>query len=331
LPQEVKNALILKRQRNIVSAQIAETNWGKGLDRETRFRIAEWSNNAGIDPATELHVLGGNFYKNAHYYLRRQAELMADGIIEYAYAEHVEHNDELNEMAKRQDDKGQWAREQIDRRAQQRILHKIPPAAASSVVWHIKVRNSPIEFVAAKWCGGGTRKSDPVGDAFPVETSETRAARRAMRLLSEWRPQDGRIRALVEINDDDTIDREIGGTLREGLLRAKADEAKAMVVPKQLTAAPLHDPYGLDTTAPRQPSEPVPVQPAAERSPAIAPTADAMQSPLDPPPKSPPPLAGGDDARPEREPGEEEAIDDTDLLTAEERAEHERIKKAGGR
>lgn len=244
------------RQRNIVASQIAGTNWGKGLDLETRRMVSDWGHRAGIDPAVELNVLGGNFYKNAYYYIRRQSELMADGIIEYAYAEHVEISAELQAMAVQiqNPEAAEWAKREMTARAQQRILFNIPAKAVSSVVWHVKVRGIPVEFAAAKWCGGGTRSKDPVGDEFPVETSETRAARRTMRLLAEWRPSDPTLKALVEPNDDDSINAAIGGALREGLLRARAEADAAMKKASIGTIRQLREgmagPYDIDINTP---------------------------------------------------------------------------------
>jgi hypothetical protein len=321
LPEEIKNALILKRQQNIVSAQIAETNWGKGLDRDTRRAIADWAQRVGIDPATELNVLGGNFYKNAYYYLRRQAELLEIGVIEYAYAEHVEVSKPLAEMARRDDAAGKWAKEELDRRAMQRIMYNIPPEAVSSVVWHIKVRGVQIEFVGVKWCGGGTRKKDPVGDEFPVETSETRAARRAMRMLADWNPGNPKIRAILkDAADDDNIDADIGETLRRGLMQAKQDAERALenAKLKPIMLSPGDDPYGVQ--APRKEGDPVPVVDSRQINIGEMPTSQARTEPVE----------TAAPTQTEREPGEEPGeIDDLDLLSPDERRDYEARKRAG--
>jgi hypothetical protein len=240
LPDAIKHQLILARQRNLVSAEIASTNWGKGLDDNTRMQVSTWAQTAGIDPATELDVLGGKFYKNANYFIRKLSELAEAGLIEHAYADHVEVDPRLETLAKRTDDLelAAQARREIDRRMMMRIQYCIPDAAVSSVVFHVKLPHIVVEFTAAKWCGGGTRKSDPVGDSFPVETSETRAIRRTMRLIASQNPA---FRPLVEPNDDDTIDSEIGGTLRDGLMRAKASVSVADIRPRPLMATSYGD------------------------------------------------------------------------------------------
>jgi hypothetical protein len=49
LPPEMQAMVELRRANNIIAAQIAETNWGKGMDRETRRAIAEWGRRHEID------------------------------------------------------------------------------------------------------------------------------------------------------------------------------------------------------------------------------------------------------------------------------------------
>ena len=322
LPDHIKNELILARQRNVVSAAIAEGNWGKGLDRDTRFRIAEWAQQVDIDPATELNVLGGSFYKNANYYLRRQSQMIADGIVEYAIADHVEVDARLVARAKRTDNPelAAAARREIDRREQVRIEYQIPDAAVSSVVWRIKLRGIAVEFTAAKWCGGGTRKKDPVGDDFPVETSETRAARRAIRLIASHRPE---LKKYVEPNDDDDIDRQIGPALREGLLKAKANARVAADGPRAVMA------LGTGDAGYQAASVPV-ATPTSVKAAASAPDSYTGEVRPAPAPAAPPtidlPIArhpvGG-------RPVVEEEQNDLDLMSASERAEYEARKRDG--
>lgn len=324
LPDEVKQGLILARQRNVVSAEIASANWGKGLDRDTRFRVAEWSQSVGLDPATELYVLGGNFYKNANYYLRKLSEMIEAGLVEYAYADHVEVDPRLETMAKRTDNlelAGQ-ARAEIDRRTMMRIQYNIPDKAESSVVFHLKLNRVPVEFTAAKWCGGGTRKKDPVGDEFPVETSETRAIRRTLRLVASQNPQ---FATLVEPNDDDQINATIGPELREGLLKAKREAALAAesYKVKPLMALGAGDGYtSPHTSEVRQPT-PEKVLAAASREPDPYQGGSATQ-PADA-------TIGGrsfaeHNARVDA-PVDDGAQDDLDLLSPAERREYEQRKR----
>lgn len=268
LPKEIKDALILRRQQALVTAEIAGTNWGKGLDAQTRMRVSQWAQSAGIDPATELDVLGGRFYKNAQYYIRRLSEMLNAGIVEYAYVDHVEVDERLVTMAARADNAelAQTAQREIDRRTMMRIQYQIPDEAKGASVFHVKLKAVPQEFSAAKWCGGGTRKSDPVGDSFPVETSETRAARRCLRFIASHDPN---FRPFIEKHDDDQIDQDIGGELRDGLLRAKEELQRAVEFsrPKpMMQIAAANDPYGTGT--PTATPERVPVQAEVKAPPA---------------------------------------------------------------
>jgi len=176
LPGHLQQALELRKLSNQVAGKIAELNWGQKLDLVTRRAVADWARTYNVDASTEIHVLGGNLYLNAAYYIRRLAQLIERGLVEYAYADHIEDDSRLKEM--KDDGIGEY-----NRRLRERIKYQVPDKAASSVVFRVKLRSMDREIVGVKWCGNQTRKNDPVGDAMPVETSETRAARRAMRQI----------------------------------------------------------------------------------------------------------------------------------------------------
>jgi hypothetical protein len=194
-----------------------------------------------------------------------------------------------------------------------RIQYNIPDKATGASIFHIMLTDVPHEFSAAKWCGGGTRAKDPVGDEFPVETSETRAIRRAMRLVATTNPSLG---ALIEPNDDDSIDSMIGETLREGLLRAKQDQiasaAQMRGVPLMLNSG---DPYNLERK--RKGAEPIPVV-----EPAVT-TMPIRSSEL--PPTDVDVTTGGAGATAV---DELEPQNDLDLLTPEERADYEQRRRS---
>jgi hypothetical protein len=302
LPEKVKAALIVRRQQNIVTAQIAGTNWGKGLDRDTRRAVADWAARAGIDPATELDVLGGRFYKNAQYYQRKLSEIVEAGKVVYAYVEHVAIDPRLAKIANDSSDPDRQARARklLQHREDMRIQYNVDDRAKAAAIFHIMLVGVGYEFSAAKWCGGGSRQKDPVGDEFPVETAETRAIRRGMRLIASQNPS---LAALVEREgaDDDTIDTDIGETLRAGLLQAKKDQIDSAEqfarMNRPLPALPEGNPYGLDMPLNERRPEPVAVEvPKQEPAPAA--------------PSAPVP----------------EFQDDRDLQTAEERALAERKK-----
>lgn len=207
LPAHLQQALELRKLSNQVAGKIAELNWGQKLDLVTRRAVADWGRTYGVDPSTEIHVLGGNIYLNAGYYLRRLAQLIERGLIEYAYADHIEDDPRL--AALKEDGTGEY-----NRRLRERIKYQVPDKAASSVVFRVKLRSMDREIVGVKWCGNQTRKNDPVGDAMPVETSETRAARRAMRQIVTHIPN--LANEIIEVEDS-------AETLSERIVSARQD------------------------------------------------------------------------------------------------------------
>ena len=234
LPANVQEQLELRRLSNQVAGQLAEMNWGKQLDLNTRRAIADWGRQFRVDVTTEIHVLGGNIYLNAAFYLRRLGELIAAGLVEYAYADHVEDDKRLKQL-------GPEGEGEFSRRLRERIMHAIPDAAASSVVFRIKLRGMEKEVVGVKWCGGNTRKNDPVGEAMPVETSESRAARRAMRLLASHVPQ----KVAEELNTIEETAEALSGRVVEAKAQIAELDARATITPKAIAAGAADDPYSV--------------------------------------------------------------------------------------
>jgi len=182
LPPDLQQALQLRKLRNQVAGQLAAQNWGKSLDLETRRAIADWGQQFRVDVTTEIHVLGGNVYLNAAFWLRQLSEMIEAGIVEYAYADHVEDDPRLKQL-------GAEGEGEYSRRLRERIMHGLPDKAAAAVIFRIKLRSMDKEITGAKACGNGVKKNDPVGDAAPIETCESRAARRAMRMIASHVPR----------------------------------------------------------------------------------------------------------------------------------------------
>lgn len=181
LPPEFQQALEMRKLQNQVAGQLASLNWGKGLDLNTRRAIADFGQQFRVDTTTEIDLLGGNVYLKAVFYLRQLSELIAQGLVEYAIADHIEEDPRLARL-------GPDGEGEISRRLRERIRYGVPDKAASAVVFRVKLRSMDKEVVGIKFCGNGVRKNDPVGEDKPQETSETRAARRCMRLLSSHVP-----------------------------------------------------------------------------------------------------------------------------------------------
>ena len=235
LPDEVKVALAQRKNQHLVAAKMSEMNWGRGLDEMTRRAVASYLERNKLD-LTEVDVLGGNLYRNSRYYKRRLAEMVEDGKIEYVKSDWVQVDKRLDVHAE------EWSTGEKTRRERVRIEYGIPDAAVGACVFRIKVRGVGVEFTAAKWCGGGTRTADPVGDKFPMESSETRACRRAMTLCASsipalrWREE--------ELNDAGI---EVTALIKESNV-ASAKEVFAEH-PKAIKQPPADDPYSLHVAA----------------------------------------------------------------------------------
>lgn len=228
LPAELQEAVNVRKVLNLAAAKLAGTVWGKSMDLETRRQIADWGRRYGVDVVTEINILGSNIYLNAAFYINRLAQMTEQGLVDYAIADHVENDDRLAEFP-----------EEARRRRALRVEYQLPELAVSAVVARVKLRNTPVEFTAAKWCGGRGKNNngnlkDPVGEEFPVETSETRAYRRVMRLLVAHVPAEAeRVTAIAE-----SIERDLSQVLEASAERIKGE---SQILQRQLRPAPVAD------------------------------------------------------------------------------------------
>lgn len=222
VPQSVVAELARRKNQHLVAAKMSEMNWGKGLDEMTRRAVASYLERNKLD-LTEIDVLGGNLYRNSRYYKRRLAEMVEDGRVEYIKSDWVHEDKRLALHA------DEWSANEKTRRERVRIEYGIPDAAVGACVFRVKVKGVDVEITAAKWCGGGTRKSDPVGDQFPIETSESRACRRAMTLVASSIPA-------LKWREDDMTEQgiEITGLIKEA--RAASDANEVFAPSKPLAA-----------------------------------------------------------------------------------------------
>lgn len=238
LPPEIQHALQLRKMRNVVAAKIAGMSWGEKIDDETRRAVAEWGQQFRVDVTTEIFILGNRVYVNAAFYLRRLSELIADGLVEYAIADHVEDDPRLKQL-------GPEGEGEYSRRLRERIKYAVPDKAASAVVFRVKLRSMDLEVAAAKWCGNGTRKNDPVGEAFPVESAESRAARRCMRLIVSHVPA----AVAGEIEAIEGSAAVLSERVAVGRARVKDQSAREIAeqrAPQMIASGTPEDPYSLD-------------------------------------------------------------------------------------
>lgn len=176
LPEHIRQQIEMARIANETRKEMAKLSWGASLDQRALGAIAEWGRLHGVDVTQEIDLLGGRVYLNARYYLRRLSQLIEAGRVEYAVADHIHDDPRLMQL-------GQEGDKERERRLRERIRYNTPDMAAAVVVFRVKVRGMDQEVVGVNWAGNGVRPKDPVGDAEPVKTAESRAARRAMRQL----------------------------------------------------------------------------------------------------------------------------------------------------
>ncbi|MGV3707587.1 MAG: hypothetical protein ACO1Q7_02020 [Gemmatimonas sp.] len=187
LPREMQQQIELNRQRNQMQAAIRGTTWGKDLHPGVVRAVSEYCRLNNLDPQRHVEVLGGRIYLTATLYEERGAPLILAGIVTKAEPEHINADPRLDEMAK---DGDEWAKEESKRRKRLRVKWNVPEKAAAVVVQRFKVngllvgQTNDTTIVGVNWCGGGIRK-DPVGDAEPSKTAESRAARRAWKQIAD--------------------------------------------------------------------------------------------------------------------------------------------------
>lgn len=191
LPEAIRQQLKMARIANETRKEMAKLSWGASLDQRALGAIAEWGRVHGVDVTQEIDLLGGRVYLNARYYLRRLAGMIEAGRVEYAHADHIHDDPRLKQLG----DEGDQER---GRRLRERIKYNVPEKASAVVAFRVKVQGMDQEIVGVNWAGGGVRLKDPVGDAEPVKTAESRAARRAMRQLVGHVQEAAETEAVVE-------------------------------------------------------------------------------------------------------------------------------------
>lgn len=265
-----------RRARNTMAQMIRGTQWGIN-DQQTARAIANYCYENGVDPIRHVEVLGGRIYLTAVYYEEAGAALIAKGDVTRIERDHIEADARLDEaylegirFADDAQKAGQgeeatfWtteankARREIARRRILRIKHNVPEKALGAVVvrvWPAEM-SEPIE--GCNWAGGvrGKHESgkfkDPVGEAEPSKTAETRAARRAWKQLCTVVPSIAPAVLLAE---------EEGAALEEIIAEGKrlhagdaedGDEFRISGPPVEAervvveTVAPLADPDAID-------------------------------------------------------------------------------------
>lgn len=228
------------RARNAMVVEIQNESWGAKLTTNQMRAFAEYMRRFSLD-VSEIDNLGGRPYRNARYYQRRIAELVAEGRIEWYKGDHIGPDDRLDEL---EGDGDEWAKTENTRRMQARIRFAVPREATHAYVVTIKMKevSEPTEGCNFIMPQGSTKKADPIGWGEPVKTVETRAWRRAAKLAAAEIPELKAQEAEMEYEADKTEEIVVSEALA-----AEASNQAATITPKPL-ATEGRDPYAEEPT-----------------------------------------------------------------------------------
>jgi hypothetical protein len=230
LSPEVQARIEEKRAHNAVAAAIRGTQWGKDLSPEIHRSIAEYCRANNLDPVRHVELLGGRIYLTAELYDEKGAHLLRSGEILPDEPDYINVDERLDKLAAAG---GAEAVAEQNRRMWERIKYNAPESAKATVVQRFHIARSGAVVVGVNWCGGGSRKSDPVGDSEPAKTAQTRARRRAWKQIADIIPGYAEI-----IQPLEATARVINETLPVSVIDAPP-------VPKALSAPAADDPYDL--------------------------------------------------------------------------------------
>jgi len=184
------------RARNQMVATIKGQMWSKELSDTQVRALAHYCNSNGLDASRHVEVLGGRIYLTADFYRERGAPLVQRGIVRVGQTRYINADPRLQKLADAGDE---WAKAELLERARQRIRFNAPEEAKAIAVVPLYVAGVEEPVLGINWCGG-TGKRDPVGDAEPTKTAESRAERRAWRRVVEVVPEYGAAVQKVEVN-----------------------------------------------------------------------------------------------------------------------------------
>lgn len=241
LAPEVQAKIEETRARNMVVAAIRGTQWGKDLNAEVQRSVAEYCRQNNLDAVRHVEVLGGRIYLTAELYDEKGAPLIRDGVIIPDEPEYINADDRLDTLAAAGDE---WAKEERVRRMRLRIKYSVPEAAKAAVVQRFIIAKSGAAIIGVNWCGG-TGRRDPVGDAEPAKTAQTRARRRTWKQIADIIPGYAEIVRPLEASA-----RIISETM-------PVADVPAPHVTKALNAGPADDPYDLGTSTTTEQAEAV--------------------------------------------------------------------------
>lgn len=218
LPEAVRIGMEVSRQQLQVIGALSSMSWGKGLSSAMRRAVSQFCDRYGIDALTELDVLGGAFYINAEYYLRKLGELRRAGVVRDFWFEHIHADRRLLEDAK-----DEMAPPEVRAQAlslwyenrRKRVEQNAPEEAAAIAICYVQLADGGSLIKGCKWAGnktsvqqprsGGGSAPNPIAENNPTLFVESTSARRAMRQVTSH-VEDG---SKFKLPDFSAMDREL--------------------------------------------------------------------------------------------------------------------------
>lgn len=240
------------KARNALVVAISGESWGTKLTPIQQRAFAEYMRRFNLD-ISEIDNLGGRPYRNGRYYMRRIAELAAEGRVEWYKGVHIGPNVELNELANAGE---QWAIDERLYRMKERIRLEVPKEATVAYVVTVKMHELALPTEGVKFFTPGRKKlgwrdgkreqvnADPIGDENPITSTETRAWRRCGRLAAAEIPELRDQEAEMEFAADATQEAVIAEAVR-----ADEEHQTEPVRVHQITEGPARETYGAENRA----------------------------------------------------------------------------------
>lgn len=267
LPDHMLQGLELTRQHIQVVGAIAAMSWGRSMTPIMRRAVSQYCERWGIDPLTELDVLGGSFYINSEYYMRKLGEMRRAGIIADFWFEHIHNDQRLKAMAEDQRFPQNVRDEALRRWSDaffKRVEQNAPEGAKAVCICYIVLNTGGHPIKGCKWAGNGTSvpqpkhgggsAPNPIAEANSELSVESMAARRAARQI---------VSHMNTAQDFDKMESELtelSELAAPALERYEEEQARGperVEPPKPLSIQGASDVYGIEDVATRPQGEPV--------------------------------------------------------------------------
>lgn len=240
--RRIDAAVASNKERNALIAAIRGTLWGRDVTPEVARCVAQYCRDNNLDAVRHVELLGGRIYLTTAAYDEKGAHLIRAGVILPDEPEYINADPRLDELAAEgyEDAKGESSRRKF-----LRAKYNVPEKATAAVIQRFRIASSGAVIIGVNWCGGGSKQRDPVGDAEPAKTAQTRARRRAWTQIADVIPGYAEVIRPLEI-----AARQTSKALPVSVVQRPPEDIPIML-------APRNDPYGNDEApiAPAQHSD----------------------------------------------------------------------------